>query len=96
MNFNTFLLRLGLDPDNFKNIPSDPIKTDKVSSTKLNREQIKENAHTVTLTRSILMIMLLLRSAVQKIMKFKTQYASRKYATNAVAVIKLSRLRLKV
>jgi hypothetical protein len=29
MNFNTFLLRLGLDPDNFKNIPSDPIKTDK-------------------------------------------------------------------
>ncbi|NCA95949.1 MAG: hypothetical protein EOM74_03115 [Methanomicrobia archaeon] len=25
MNFNTFLLRLGIDPDNFKNMPSDPI-----------------------------------------------------------------------
>ena len=28
MNFNTFLLRLGIDPDNFKNAPSDPIVTE--------------------------------------------------------------------
>lgn len=28
MNFNTFLLRLGIDPDNFKNVPSDPIVTE--------------------------------------------------------------------
>lgn len=28
MNFNTFVVRFGLDPNNFKEIPNDPIKTD--------------------------------------------------------------------
>ena len=27
MNFNTFLMRLGIDPDNFENTPMDPLKT---------------------------------------------------------------------
>ncbi|MDD3999373.1 MAG: hypothetical protein PHX62_00570 [Bacilli bacterium] len=28
MDFNTFLTRLGIDPESFKNIQTDPIKTD--------------------------------------------------------------------
>ena len=29
MDFNTFLTRLGIDPDSFKNMKTDPLKTDK-------------------------------------------------------------------